>query len=153
MTAVRRPLVLALTLVLAGCGLSGDRHRFTDVVGAKASPDDGVVAALVWEERGVGKPHVTGIVLGAKGTDPRDGDAVLLASEDYRAIDYHWTGPDALDLRLPCGGWSSLANQWRLPGTKRIVAIDFLPPKGCMAKATALPAGASQSAGLMLSPN
>ena len=152
MIAPHRSIVVALALALAGCGLGGDRHRFTDVVGTKASPDGALVAALVWEERGVGKPHFTGIVVGAKGTDPRDGDAVVLASEDYRAIDYRWTGADALEIGLPCGAWSSLANQWRLPGTARIVAIDFLPPKGCMAKATALPAGASQPAALMLSP-
>ncbi len=146
--------VIAVSLLLAGCGGALDKHGFTDVVETKPSPDGGLVAALVWEERGEGKAHTSGLVVVAKGSDPLGGTPVLLESEDFRSIEYRWTGPDALEIRLPCGAWSSLANQWRQPDSKRVVAIDFLPPKGCVAKpgTTALPPEASQPAALQLSP-
>lgn len=151
----RANAIVAGLLVLAGCGGVLDRHGFTDVVETKPNPDGSLVAALVWEERGEGKAHTSGLVVVAKGADPLKGSPVLLESEDFRALEYRWTGPDALEIRLPCGAWSSLANQWQAPDTKRVVAIDFLPPKGCVAKphTTALPPGASQPAALQLSPN
>ncbi len=145
------PIIVA-SLLLAGCGGAFERHGFTDVVATKSSPDGRLSAALVWEERGAGKPHTSGVVIVAKGADPLTGQAVLLQSEDFRAPEFRWTGPAALEVRLPCGAWSSLANRWQQPDAKRVVAIDFLPPKGCVAKATALPPDASQPAALQLSP-
>ncbi|MGI4879605.1 MAG: hypothetical protein ACRYG4_19190 [Janthinobacterium lividum] len=146
---------LAVALLVAGCGGLLDKHGFTDVVETKPSPDGSLVAALVWEERGLGKPHTSGIVVVARGGDPLTGTPVLLESEDYRTLEYRWTAANALEIRLPCGAWSSLANHWRQPGTKRVVEIDFLPPKGCVAKpaTTTLPPGASQPAALQLSPS
>ena len=147
--------VFALCLFLAGCGLTGEHHRFTDVVDTKANPGGGLVAALVWDEHGVGGPHTSGIVIVAKGSDPRDGDPVLLASEDFRPLAFRWTAADALEVRLPCGAWSSLTNRWQQPGTRRAVTVAFVPPSGCLAApgTTALPAGASQPAGIQVSPN
>jgi len=149
---MRRGSPIAALLILASCK-PGDQHGFTDVVATKPSPDGTLVAAAVWEERGVGKTHTSGIVVVPKGADPLGGQAVLLQGEDFRSIEFRWTGPDALEIRLPCGSWSSLANHWRQPETKRVVAIDFLPPRGCVARATALPPGATQPAALQLSPN
>ena len=147
--------VFALCLFLAGCGLTGEHHRFTDVVDTKANPGGGLVAALVWDEHGVGGPHTSGIVIVAKDSDPRDGDPVLLASEDFRPLAFRWTAADALEVRLPCGAWSSLTNRWQQPGTRRAVTVAFVPPSGCLAApgTTALPAGASQPAGIQVSPN
>ncbi|QYE35291.1 hypothetical protein KZX46_04670 [Polymorphobacter sp. PAMC 29334] len=150
-----RSLLVAVWLLVAGCSGLLDKHGFTDVVETKPSPDGALVAALVWEERGMGKPHTSGIVVVAKGGDPLTGTAVLLQSEDFRNVEYRWTGANALEIRLPCGQWSSLANHWLQPETKRVVEIDFLSPKGCVAKpgTTALPPGATQPAALQLSPN
>jgi hypothetical protein len=152
---VARKWIAAVALLVAGCGGLLEKHGFTDVVETKLSPDGALVAALVWEERGLGKPHTSGIVVVPKGSDPLTGTPVLLESEDYRTLEYRWTAANALDIRLPCGAWSSLANHWQQPDTRRVVEIDFLPPKGCVAKpgTTALPPGASQPAALMLSPN
>ena len=153
---VRTPLrsAIVVCLVLAGCG-SRDAHRFTDVVATKPSPDGKLVAALVWNEHGPGKPHLSAVVIAAKGGELLDGDPVVIASEDYRPLDFRWKESDTLEVRLPCGTWSSLTNRWRMPGTRRAASIDFLPPQRCMAvgAGTALPVGASQPAAIDFSPN
>jgi hypothetical protein len=149
----RGGFVVVVSGVLAGCGSASGGHGFTDVVETKPSPDGAVVAASVWEERGEGKPHSSGIVVVAKGADPLASLPILLESEDFRNLAFRWTGANTLEVRLPCGAWSSLTNQWRQPGTKRVVEIGFTAPKGCVARATALPPGATQPAALQLSPN
>lgn len=169
--------IVVVCLTLVGCKNPRDGHRFTDVVEIKPSPDHALIAVLVWSEHGPGQPHLSAVVLAAKGADPLDGDAVVIASEDYRPLDFRWTGVSALEVRLPCGAWSSLANHWRVRESKRVVTVDFTPPLNCLAasaplsstapalsamaststtakpiRSTALPPGASQPPGIMFSP-
>lgn len=117
-----------ILLSLAACA-GPPAHRFTDVAAVQPSPDGRAVAALVWDEHGAARPHVSGIVVVAAGRDPRDGAAVLLTSDDFHPIAFAWTGPAALTLRLPCGRWSSLANHAVVAG--RTVTITTTPPRGC----------------------
>ncbi len=149
---MKRIRSVAALLVLASCK-PDDPHGFTDVVATKPSPDGALVAAAVWEERGIGKAHTSGIVIVPNGSEPLGGRPVLLEGEDFRNIEFRWTGRNALEIRLPCGRWSSLANHWQDPASRQVVEIDFLPPKGCVAKAGALPPGATQPAALQLSPS
>lgn len=147
---------VAIVLLLAACGKQPDAHRFNTVVDSKPSPDGRAVAAQVWAERGAGSPHTSGIVVAARGAEPLDGEPVLIESDDFRPLFYRWTGPDALEVRLPCGGWSALTNHWRRPGASRDVAISYLPPEGCVerkASGSALPPKASQPAEVWMSPH
>ena len=105
------------------------RTASTDVAEIKPSPDRAAVAALVWDEHGPKAPHVTGLVIVAAGVEPRDGDPVIVTSDDFHPIDFAWTGPAALTLRLPCGRWSHLANHAVVGG--RTVTIAISPPRGC----------------------
>ena len=120
--------ILSLAL-LAACAPAGPAHRFTNVAATMPSPDGRAVAALVWDEHGVGKPHVSGVVVVARGADPRDGVPVILTSDDFVPIVVAWDGAAALTLRLPCGRWSSLANHAIVAG--RTIAIVATPPRGC----------------------
>lgn len=123
---MRQPLVLAAA-ALAAC--SPSPHRFTSVVTVVPSPGGALVAAEVWDERGEGRPHVSGIVVAARAAELRDAEPVLLARDDYHPIAFRWTGPAALTLRLPCGRWSSLANHAVVGG--RTVTIALHPARGC----------------------
>lgn len=123
------PRLLPVLLALAACAPSGPAHRFTDVAETRAEPGGGAVAALVWDEHGAKAPHVSGLVVVARGSDPRDGVPVILTSDDFHPIEFGWTGPATLTLRLPCGRWSSLANHAMVGG--RTIAVAFLPPRGC----------------------
>ena len=118
---------LPAVLFLAAC--APPAHRFTDVAETKASPDGRAVAALVWDEHGAGKPHVTGLVVVERGDDPRDGAPVILTSDDFLPIAFAWAGPAALTLRLPCGRWSNLANHAIVD--RRTVTVAATPPSGC----------------------
>jgi hypothetical protein len=126
--AVRRVLPALLVLLLAACS-AAPAHRFTDVATARASPAGAFVAAEVWDEHGAGKPHATGLVVVARGAEPRDGVPVIVTSDDFHALEFGWTGPAALTLRLPCGRWSNLANHAIVAG--RTVTIAFTRPSGC----------------------
>ncbi len=123
-----RSSIAVFALLVAGCG-GAPKHGFTDVVETKPSPDGALVAALVWEERGPAAPHLSGVVVVARGTDPRTGDAVILTGDDFHPIDFAWTGPAALTLRLPCGRWSHLANH-AIAGA-RTVMVTATPARGC----------------------
>ncbi len=123
--AVRRVLP---ALLLAACS-APSAHRFTDVATTRASPTGAFVAAEVWDEHGAGKPHATGLVVVARGGEPRDGVPVIVTSDDFHPIAFGWTGPAALTLRLPCGRWSNLANHAIVAG--RTVTIAFTRPSGC----------------------
>lgn len=120
--------LLPIVLLLAAC-TAQPAHRFTDVAGTKRSPDGRAVAALVWDEHGPAKPHVTALVVVAAGAEPRDGDPVILTSDDFHPIDFAWVGPTALTLRLPCGRWSNLANHARVGGATVTIAVT--PARGC----------------------
>lgn len=114
--------------LLAGCAPAAT-HRFTDVAETKVSPDGRAVAALVWDEHGPAHPHISGIVVVAKGTEPRDGAPVVLARDDFVPLGFAWAGPAALTLRLPCGRWSALANYTVVAG--RTISIALTRPSGC----------------------
>ena len=120
---------LPLALTLAACAPSAPPHRVTAVAEKRVSPDRRAVAALVWDEHGMGKPHVSGVVIVAAGTDPRDGAPVILTSDDFHPIQFAWDGPAALTLRLPCGRWSSLANHAIVAG--RTITVAVIPSRGC----------------------
>jgi hypothetical protein len=120
--------LLPVLLLLAAC-TPAPVHRFTDVAATMPSPDARAVAALVWDEHGQGKPHISGIVVVARGDDPRDGVPVILASDDFAPIAVAWDGVSALTLRLPCGRWSSLANHAIVGG--RTIVVVATPPRGC----------------------
>jgi len=115
-------------LFLAACSTEPAR-RFTAVAATLPSPDARAVAALVWDEHGPKAPHVSGVVVVARGADPRDGVPVVLTSDDFVPIAFGWTGPASLTLRLPCGRWSHLANHAIVAG--RTVTIAFTPSAGC----------------------
>ena len=152
---MRNISIVVVAAWLAACQRE-PQHRFTDVVDSKASPDGRIVAAQVWEDHGLGGPHNSGIVVVAKGTDPRDGEPVMLEGEDFRPLVYRWTGPDALEVRLPCGWWTHLANHWQLPRTMRVIDIAFAAPQGCIARTSrtsTLPADASQPKEVWVSPH
>ena len=119
--------LLPAVLLLAAC--TPPAHRFTDVADTKVSPDGRAVAALVWDEHGPGKPHVTGLVVVGRSDEPRDAAPVVLTSDDFLPIAFAWQGPAALTLRLPCGRWSSLANHAIVDG--RTVTIAATPARGC----------------------
>lgn len=123
----RRGALLPLLAWVAGC--APPAHRFTSVVTATPNPGGSLIAAEVWDERGAGKPHFSGVVVAMRNRDARDAEPVLLARDDYLPIRFSWTGPAALTLRLPCGRWSSLANHAIVGG--RTVTIAFTPPSGC----------------------
>ncbi len=125
--AMRRQLVPVL--LLAACSPAGPAHRFTDVAVTRPSPDGRVVAVEVWDEHGVGKPHASGLVVVARGDEPRDGAPVVVTSDDFHPLQFGWTGPAALTLRLPCGRWSNLANHAIVGG--RTITIDATPARGC----------------------
>ena len=117
-----------IATLLAACAVP-PAHRFTDIVAIKASPDRRAVAALVWDEHGPARPHVSALVVVAAGAEPRDGEPVILTSDDFHPIEFGWTGPAALTLRLPCGRWSALANHAIVAG--RTVTITPEPSRGC----------------------
>ena len=121
-------LVLAGPAVIAACS-APSAHRFTDVAATKPSPDGRLVAAEVWDEHGPGKPHATGLVVVAAGTEARDAEPVVLAQDDFHPLAFAWTGPAALTLRLPCGRWSHLANH--VVVGERTVTIAHTPAKRC----------------------
>ncbi len=122
------PRLLPAVLLLAAC-TAQPAHRFTDVAESKPSPDGRAVAALVWDEHGPAKPHVTGLVVVAAGAEARDGEPVIVTSDDFHPIDFAWTGASALTLRLPCGRWSHLANHAIVAGNT--VTIAFTAARGC----------------------
>lgn len=126
MSHARRGALIGL-LAIAAC--SPPAHRFTSVVTVKPSPGGTAVAAEVWDERGAGKPHFSGVVVAARGADLRDAEPVLVARDDFHPIAFDWTGPAALTLRLPCGRWSSLANHAIVAGATVTIAVT--PPRGC----------------------
>lgn len=119
---------LFLAGAVAACQ-STPEHRFTNVVATRTSADGRLVAAMVWDEHGPARPHVSGVVVVAAGSDPRDAVPVLLTSDDFVPLVFDWTGPAALTLRLPCGRWSNLANHAIVAG--RTVTIAFTRPLGC----------------------
>ncbi len=119
---------LPALLLLAAC-TPAPSHRFTAVAVTTPSPDGRAVAALVWDEHGPGKPHISGVVVVARGADPRDGDPVIVTSDDFAPIAVAWDGAAALTLRLPCGRWSSLANHAIVAG--QTITITATPPRGC----------------------
>ena len=123
------PRILPVALLLAACAPTAPPHRFTAVAETRVSPDRRAVAALVWDEHGMGKPHVSGVVVVAAGADARDGAPVILTSDDFHPVQFAWDGPAALTLRLPCGRWSSLANHAIVAG--KTIAVAVTPPRGC----------------------
>jgi len=120
--------LLLPVLVLAACSAT-PAHRFTDVATTRASPTGAFVAVEVWDEHGEKAPHATGLVVVARGAEPRDAAPVIVTSDDFHPIDFAWTGPAALTLRLPCGRWSNLANHTVITG--QTVTIAVTPPRGC----------------------
>ncbi len=120
--------LLPVLLLLAACARSPE-HRFTTVVTERPSPTGTIVAAEVWEEKGAGQPHFSAIVVARRGDDLRDAAPVLIARDDFVPLDFRWTSPAALTLRLPCGRWSSLANHAIV--ASRTVTIAFLAPHRC----------------------
>ena len=124
---MRRFSGFLLFALLAGCS----DQKFTDVMTTAKSPDGAITAAYVVEAHGPMAGVFYGITLSPTGSDPRNGEPVLVAGEDDREFVYHWADSETLIVRLPCGWWAYLTNHYQLPGTSRIIDIKYSPPEGC----------------------
>jgi hypothetical protein len=124
--------VIATSLMCAGCG------RHIDVIETRPSPDGAIVAASNANSGDfVFEAQYNEVRLYPRGGRLSDGELVLSYGEDESPPKFKWSGPQTLEVQLPCGWWSGLTNHYQLPKTSRIITIVYDdPPSTCPTQMT-----------------